>query len=264
MRLLAGRPAWATRDLAPGVRVVLGVVGLVVLLATWQAVVAYGLVPPDVLPAPTEIWPAWINEVSGGFWSQAVLDSLTHYSLGLLIGSALGVGAGLLCGSMPVVDALTGGAVRLLRPIPGLAWAPFAILWFGLNTAGATFIIAISVFWITFYAAYGAVRAIDRDLYEVAAAFGHGGFVGRMLYVVLPASAPGVMAGLRTGLGQGWMSVVAAELFGAPGVGARMLQASSLLATDVVVVYMVTMALLYALTDVAFGFLSKRALRWQG
>ncbi|MDN6713856.1 MAG: ABC transporter permease, partial [Acetobacter sp.] len=62
---------------------------------------------------------------------------------------------------------------------------------------------------------------------------------------------------------QGWMSVVAAELFGVPGIGARMMQASSLLATDVVVVYMLTMAMLYAITDFLFGFVRKWVLRWQ-
>ncbi|GBQ29752.1 nitrate/sulfonate/bicarbonate ABC transporter permease [Acetobacter estunensis NRIC 0472] len=245
-------------------RLLLGTVGLMLLFAVWQAVVRLQLVPPGLLPAPSELWPAWMSEISGGFWQQSILDSLSHYVLGLLIGSILGNGAGLICGSVPLVDAATGGIVRLLRPIPGLAWVPFAILWFGLNNAGATFVIAISVFWINFYAAYGAVKSVDRELYEVAAAFGHGSFLARLLHVTLPAASPGLLAGLRTGLGQGWMSVVAAELFGVPGIGARMMQASSLLATDVVVVYMVTMAGLYALTDFLFGLVRDRLLRWQG
>jgi NitT/TauT family transport system permease protein len=59
------------------------------------------------------------------------------------------------------------------------------------------------------------------------------------------------------------MSVVAAELFGVPGIGARMMQAASLLATDLVVVYMLTMALLYAITDVAFLAVRRRLIAWQ-
>ncbi|BCI68499.1 ABC transporter permease [Acetobacter aceti] len=247
-----------------GGRIGLGAVGLLLLLAIWQASVQFHLVPPGLLPAPTELWAAFVSEVSGGFWVQAIKDSLVHYIAGLLIGSVLGAGAGLVCASIPIVDALTGGVVRLLRPIPGLAWVPFAILWFGLNNVGATFVIAISVFWINFYAAYGAVKSVDQELYEVAAAFGHRGFLARLHYVTLPAAMPGLLAGLRTGLGQGWMSVVAAELFGVPGVGARMMQASSLLATDIVVVYMITMAGLYALTDFLFGLVRDRVLRWQG
>ncbi|MDG6093560.1 ABC transporter permease [Acetobacter sp. AN02] len=252
------------RRLSGRVRLGLSLSGLIVLFALWQAAVKSRLVPPGILPAPSELWPAWMAEISGGFWQQSILDSLSHYATGLLAGSVLGTSAGLVCGSVPVIDAASGGIVRMLRPIPGLAWVPFAILWFGLNNAGATFVIAISVFWINFYAAWGAVKAVDRDLYEVAAAFGHRGFFSRLSCVTLPAAMPGLLAGLRTGLGQGWMSVVAAELFGVPGIGARMMQASSLLATDVVVVYMLTMAALYALTDFLFGLVRDRLLRWQG
>lgn len=241
----------------------LGLIGLIVFFGGWEAAVRTGLLPSGMVPAPSALGPAWLDEVRGGFWQQAILDSLHHYLLGLLIGSVLGAGLGILCGMVAVVDGLLEGIVRLLRPVPGLAWVPFAILWFGLNTSGATFVIAISVFWINFYAAHSAVRGVDPELYELAAAFGHGSFFGRLFKVVLPAASPGLMSGLRTGLGQGWMSVVAAELFGVPGIGARMMQASSLLATDVVVVYMLTMALLYAVTDFLFGFVRKRVLRWQ-
>lgn len=244
-------------------RLALSGLGLIVFFGGWEAAVRTGLLPSGMVPAPSSLWQAWLDEVHGGFWQQAILDSLSHYALGLLFGSVLGALAGLLCGMVPVLDAFLAGIVHLLRPVPGLAWVPFAILWFGLNTSGATFVIAISVFWINFYSAYAAVRSVDPELYELASAFGHGSFLGRLFKVVLPASAPGVMAGLRTGLGQGWMSVVAAELFGVPGIGARMMQASSLLATDVVVVYMLTMALLYALTDFLFGFVRVRVLRWQ-
>lgn len=251
------------RTLSKRNRLLLSAVGLFVFFGAWEASVRTGFLPSGMVPAPSSLWQAWLDEVHGGFWQQAIVDSLSHYSLGLLVGSIFGALLGLLCGMVALVDGLLEGVVRLLRPVPGLAWVPFAILWFGLNTAGATFVIAISVFWINFYAAYAAVRSVDPEFYELAAAFGHGSFWGRLFKVVLPASAPGLMAGLRTGLGQGWMSVVAAELFGVPGIGARMMQASSLLATDVVVVYMLTMALLYALTDFLFGFVSSYILRWQ-
>ncbi|MBV1830861.1 ABC transporter permease [Komagataeibacter sp. AV436] len=245
-------------------RPALGLAGVVVLFGVWEGAVRWGWIQSGFLPAPSSLGPAWLDEVRSGAWVQAIRDSLTHYLTGLVAGSVMGTLVGLLCGALPVLDGLLSGIVRVLRPIPGLAWVPFAILWFGLNTAGATFIIAISVFWINFYAAYGAVRAIDPDLYEVAAAFGHGGFWARLRTVVLPAASPGVLDGLRTGIGQAWMSVVAAELFGVPGIGARMMQASSLLATDLVVVYMLTMALLYAVTDTLFMLVRRRLLGWQG
>jgi NitT/TauT family transport system permease protein len=244
-------------------RTLLGALGLLLLFGGWETALRLGVIPAGLLPRPSELPAAWLTEVSGGFWFRAIADSLTHYMLGLVIGTVLGIAAGIACGMLQTLDALMSGIVRLLRPIPGLAWVPFAILWFGLNTAGATFVIALSVFWINFYAAHGAVQAIDRSLFEVADAFGHGSLAGRLTKIVLPGSTPGILAGLRTGTGQAWMSVVAAELFGVPGIGARMMQASSLLATDLVVIYMLTMALLYAVTDIGFVLVRNRLLAWQ-
>ena len=77
----------------------------------------------------------------------------------------------------------------------------------------------------------------------------------KLVKIVLPAAAPGILVGLRTALGQAWMAVVAAEIFGVTGLGQRMMQASSLLATDIVVVYMITMAALYGIIDTAFVLL---------
>jgi NitT/TauT family transport system permease protein len=74
---------------------------------------------------------------------------------------------------------------------------------------------------------------------------------------------PGILVGLRTALGQAWMAVVAAEIFGVPGLGNRMIEASSLLATDIVVVYMLTMAALYGILDSLFLAAQNWLLRWK-
>jgi len=97
----------------------------------------------------------------------------------------------------------------------------------------------------------------------VAQAFGFQGPFERLWKVMLPAATPGILVGARTALGQAWMAVVAAELFGVSGLGSRMMQASSLLATDIVVVYMLTMAALYGLMDAVFMLLQGRLLKWR-
>ena len=86
--------------------------------------------------------------------------------------------------------------------------------------------------------------------------------LARLGKIVLPAAAPGIFGGLRAGFGQGWMVVVASELFGIPGIGQRMMDASGLLATQIVVVYMLTIALLYGLSDWLFQLTSRRFLAW--
>ena len=244
-------------------RLVLSCLGLLAFLGLWEAIPRLGLVNPAMLPGPSAIPPAFLKEVASGAWTRAVASSLSHYASGLVIGAGLGVALGIVTGMNRDAESATAWIVRVLRPIPGLAWVPFAIIWFGVNTPAAIFIIAIGVFWIVYFAAHGAVRAVDRDLVEVAEAFGFHSGPQRLRKILLPAATPGILVGLRTALGQAWMAVVAAEIFGVSGLGQRMMQASSLLATEIVVVYMLTMAALYGLLDTGFVALQNWLLRWK-
>ena len=241
----------------------LAVLGLLAFLVLWEVVPRLGLVNAAFLPPPSALPAAFLREVAGGHWHAAILGSLGHYATGLAAGVAAGAVAGILTGMYPRAEAFAAGIVRLLRPVPGLAWVPFAILWFGVTPAAALFIIAVGVFWIVYFAALGAVRGVDADFLELARAFGFRSARARLTKIILPAAAPGLLTGIRTALGQAWMAVVAAEIFGVAGVGQRMMQASSLLATDVVVIYMLTMALLYGVVDTAFMGISKWLLRWR-
>mgnify|MGYP002717198426 CR=1 FL=1 len=102
----------------------------------------------------------------------------------------------MLVGMSRIAEEATAWVVRVLRPIPGLAWVPFAIIWFGVNPSAAVFIIAIGVFWIVFFAAQGAIRGVDRDLIEVADAFGFASPWQRLTKILLPEALPGIVLGL--------------------------------------------------------------------
>ena len=244
-------------------RTALAAAGLVAFLALWEALPRLGLLNAMLVPPPSAVPEAFGREIRSGVWLAAVRSSLTHYTTGLLVGTALGIAFGIAAGMSRVFVSATAWIVRLVRPIPGLAWVPFAIIWFGVEPSAAVFIIAIGVFWIVFFATQGAIRGVDRDLLEVARAFGFRSAGARLLKILLPAATPGIMVGLRTALGQAWMAVVAAEIFGVPGVGQRMMQASSLLATDIVLVYMLTMAGLYGVIDTGFVAAQNWLLRWR-
>lgn len=236
--------------------------GLVVFLSVWEITAQTGLLPRTMVPAPSAVPTALLSELRNGIWARSVFASLSHYASGLAIGSILGVAAGVTVAMFPRIDAVQSGIARVLRPIPPLAWIPFALIWFGASESAAAFIIAIGVFWVNYFAAMGAVRAIDPGLHELALAFGQRSLGARLTKIILPAASPGILSGLRVGLGQGWMAVVAAELFGISGVGQRMNEAAGLLATDVLVLYMLTIAALYALSDAIFEGISRRLLAW--
>lgn len=244
-------------------RYALSAAGLIGFLAFWEGLSQSGLISNTLLPPPSSIAPSLVSEIKEGFWQMMMWASFRHYAVGFLIGSFLGVTLGVLVALFPRVEASQAWLARMLRPIPPLAWIPFAIIWFGITETAAAFIISIGIFWINYFTAMAAVQSVDKDLIEVARAFGHRTFSALLKKVILPGAAPGILSGLRAGLGQGWMTVVAAELFGIEGIGQRMMEASGLLATDVVILYMFSIAFLYGISDYIFVTVQKRILAWQ-
>jgi NitT/TauT family transport system permease protein len=236
---------------------------LVVFLLIWESIARSGLVETHLLPPPSTLPGTLVSEIELGVWQSMVWASLRHYTLGFLLGSALGVTLGVSVALFPTVEASQAWLARVFRPIPPLAWIPFAIIWFGITETAAAFIISIGIFWINYFTAMAAVQAVDKDLIEVARAFGHRSLLALLRIVILPGAAPGILSGLRAGLGQGWMTVVAAELFGIAGIGQRMIEASGLLASEVVVLYMFSIALLYGVSDYVFVRIQSRILAWQ-
>lgn len=246
-----------------GRQTALAALGFAAFLLFWEAIPWFGIVSADNLPPPSALPGAFYRELKSGIWLSSLESSLGHYLIGLFIGCVLGVVFGVLTGLWRPVEATLSWVIRVLRPVPGLAWVPFAILWFGIEAKAAVFIIAVGVFWIVYFAALTAVRSVNRELLEVADAFGFSRADQKLRKVILPAATPGILGGLRTSLGQAWMAVVASEIFGVPGLGNRMMQASNLLASDIVVVYMATMAFLYGIIDTGFVAVQNWLLRWQ-
>jgi NitT/TauT family transport system permease protein len=161
------------------------------------------------------------------------------------------------------VDAVATPLVRILRPIPPLAWIVFAIVWIGIGHGGAAFIVFIGAFWITFYNGYAGVEGVPEELLEVASVFGGDDESVVLRTVILPSALPSVFTGIRTSIGQCWMIVVAAELFGAPGVGYQIIQAAQRLSLKVSVAYMLVISVVFLASDWLFRQLQRRALTWR-
>jgi NitT/TauT family transport system permease protein len=80
---------------------------------------------------------------------------------------------------------------------------------------------------------------------------------------VLPAALPEILTGVRTAIGRSWMLVVAAEIFGVPGIGRRILRASTNLQVDLVITYILVLSLTYLVVDVAFRAVQAEVLVWR-
>jgi len=242
-------------------RAVLGAAGIAGFLALWWAVSLTQ--PAYVLPSPAAVGETFYAEAAGGEMAVAIGRSVRHWIPGAVIGTGLGVATGVGLAWSSLADDVSAPIVRTLRPVPPLALIGFAIAWFGINHAGAAFIIAVGAFWINFYAAYGGVEGVSEDLLDVARSLGVEGDFELLRSVVVPAASPEILTGIRTGIGRCWMLVVASEIFGVPGIGRRILRASNNLQVDVVIAYILVLSLLFLLVDVSFRAVQRRVLAWR-
>ncbi|QSG14225.1 ABC transporter permease [Halapricum desulfuricans] len=242
-------------------RLLLGLLGLAGFVGLWW----FGstLQPAYILPSPLAVAVTVQSEIASGTMQTALLDSVVHWLPGTVVGTTLGVAAGVALGWSRVLDEALTPVVRVLRPVPPLALIGFAIAWFGIGHAGAAFIIAIGAFWINFYAAYGGVEGVSDDLLDVARSLGVERQIGLVRAVVLPASLPEIMTGIRTGIGRCWMLVVAAEIFGAPGIGRQIFRSANSLQVDRVIAYILVLSVMFLLVDTAFRLLQRRVLSWR-
>ena len=121
---------------------------------------------------------------------------------------------GAITGYSALIQRLLDPTLQALRAIPSIAWVPLFILWFGIFEASKITLIAVGVFFPVYLGVMGAIMSVDRKLVEVGRAFrlSDAAMVRRIL---LPAVLPAYVLSLRSGLGLGWMFVVAAELLGA-------------------------------------------------
>ncbi|GCF15808.1 hypothetical protein Harman_37430 [Haloarcula mannanilytica] len=190
-------------------------------------------------------------------------QTLFHYVPGLLLGALCGISLGLAMGWNGALEDWLRPLVRVLRPIPPLAWVVFAIVWFGIHHTGAAFIVFVGAFWINFYGAYGGVEGVSSDLTDAASTLGVERDFSMLKLVALPSAAPQVLTGFRTSIGRCWMIVVGAELFGAPGVGYEIINASNNLAMATSVAYMFVISLAFLCMDVGFRFVERRMLAWR-
>jgi NitT/TauT family transport system permease protein len=270
-------------------RLALGTLGLVVLLAVWW--VGSMVVTPDyLLPAPPAVLDALVVELTtvvplalplvGGLniplTGQQIATSvplpralaklaqtLFHFVPGVLVGATVGIVAGVGVGYSRTADAIVTPIVRVLRPIPPLAWVVFAIVWFGIGHVGAAFIVAIGALWINFYGAYSGVRGMPDSYAEVASSLGVRTHREMVRLVVVPAALPSILSGFRTSLGRCLMIVVGAELFGAPGVGYEIINASNNLDMARSMAFMLVISATYLCLDTGYERLERRLLVWR-
>jgi ABC-type nitrate/sulfonate/bicarbonate transport system permease component len=232
-----------------------GALGLAGFLCVWGFLSLTGLVPRQFLPPPHEVVLRFVRLLTtpfaGATLPEHVLSSFLRFSYGFLLAAAIGIPLGLLMGWFRWLDDVVTPIFDMLRFIAPIAWVPFAALWFGTGIGGPIMVIFAGAFPPCLINAYRGAKFVDRTLIEAAQMLGTGG-LRVVLEVLLPASIPSIVAGLRVSAGLGWQSLVGAELIVAStGVGFMMVQAQGNVSTPTVMAGMIAIGIVGLVIDVA-------------
>ena len=239
----------------------LGLVPLIGLVAVWQAAVWAAIYPPVLLPSPGKVLAAF------GQWGPVIagnaLASMGRVALGVSVAFAVGVPAGLLIGRYQVLDRLADWSIQVFRSVPPISLIPLAMLFFGIGDTPAIVLIFLSALWPLLINTIFGVRGIERTLLKVAVAARANEWL-ILRDIVLPASMPAILTGLRLAIGGGWLTVVTAEMIAVKsGLGYMILNAQMTFRTELIFAGIIVIGAVGLLADQGVRLLRARVCRWQ-
>lgn len=264
------RPDVAGAAAAPGDRRVggqsrgrvLGVLGILGFLATWEVAARSGLVNQTYLPAATTTLARLGRELgTAQFWG-ALGDTLITWSVGLAIAFVAAVALGAVVGLVPFLERATHTTVEFLRPIPSVAIIPLAVLVAGLSREAALMVVVYAPFWQVFVQVLHGVADVDPVARDTARSYRLGRHL-RLRHLVLPTALPYVITGLRLAASVALILTITAELvIGNPGLG-RQIEVYRA-APDAAGLYALVLVTggLGVLVNLATRVLERRLLHW--
>jgi sulfonate transport system permease protein len=256
-------PVLAEKRRAFDWRVLLGFFLPILIALLWEAAVTFGIAQGRLVPPPSRILAtlAALSE-TGELWTH-VWATLWRILAGFAIGAAAGIVLGALSGANETIRRLLDPTLQALRAIPSIAWVPLFILWLGIFEASKVALIAVGVFFPVYLGIAGAILSVDRKLVEV----GHVFRLSRTKLarrILLPAVLPEALIALRSGLGLGFMFVVAAEFMGASeGLGYLLVDGQQMGKPDQILAAIIAFALLGKIADSILVYSTRPLVRWQ-
>lgn len=228
--------------------------------AVWVGLSKSGI---DGFPGPVPVAErAWELMREGTLFSD-LFASLRRVLLGFVLGVALAVPVGFAMGWYPVVRGLFDPWLQFFRMIPPLAIIPLAVVLMGIDETPKIFVIFLASFLSSVVSTYQGVISVDKTLINAARVLGAR---DRTLFtdVVVPASTPFILVGMRIGLGASWATVVAAELIAAQGgLGYRMQQAQLYYELPTIFVSLIVIGLVGLVMDRLLLLAERRLTGWQ-
>lgn len=234
-----------------------------ILLTLWQLVIVVGIFERSQLPSPLDVLKAAREMIGRNELHIHIAASVVRVLQGFGVGVLIAVALGLAVGLSRQVESFVEPTLQAIRAVPSLAWVPLLILWMGIDEAPKITLVAIGVFFPVYTNLVAGIRGIDRKLIEVGHAYGLS-TPELIRHILLPAALPSLCTGLRIGLAQGWLFLVAAELIAASrGLGFLLIDSQNTGRSDIIVLSIVLLALIGKASDWLLQRLEHRLLRWQ-
>ena len=242
---------------------VVSIMAFVCLIGFWESGTRLGFISNLILPAPSEALTAFWQLVQTGMLWKHMSASLIRLISGWTLGSLLGIATGLVIGLISLARAGLSPLISALFPIPKIALLPLFIIWFGIGEGSKIATIVFGTFFPTVISTYSGVDNVDRSLIRMGQSFG----LSRLSIVrkiVFPGALPAILAGFRISASIGIILLVAAEMIGAEfGIGAYILLAGSLMATDQLIAGVSILSVMGLTIAFLIGRAEKYLLRWR-
>jgi sulfonate transport system permease protein len=245
------------------VRPMVGLLVPVCVALAWEMVVRAGYFSGRLLPPPSRIYDELAELARTGELQHHAGVSLLRVAAGFALGAISGTVLGAISGYSVMVRRLIDPTLQGLRAVPSIAWVPLFILWFGIFETSKVALIAFGVFFPVYLGVMGAVISVDRKIIEVGRIFRLSG-PAMVRRILMPAVLPTYVISLRSGLGLGWMFVIAAEFMGASeGLGFLVIDGQQLGKPAQIVAGILAFGVLGKATDALLAGAAAPFLTWE-
>jgi sulfonate transport system permease protein len=233
-------------------RVVVATVFFAALIGIWQAIVAAEVYDPVLLPPPGAVGKYLYEKLADGELGKAAWITMKRLLLGYAIGCAIGLPLGLLTARSRYMSDTIGVLALGLQTLPSVCWVPLAVLWLGVNEAAMQFVVIMGTLWSVLIAVDNGVRNLPPLYVRAARTMGSKG-LHTLTRVILPASLPYVITGMKQGWAFAWRSLMAAEIYvtilTGYGLGQLLHHGRELIAMDRVIGIMLVIVVIGVLAD---------------
>ncbi|MFI6997074.1 ABC transporter permease [Nocardia sp. NPDC050175] len=253
---------------------------LALVLGLWAVLTATGLVDPLYLPSPHAVWDAFVransrHQIAAGV-DRTVIGEQNYYlwehllaslqRIGAGVGLAIVVGplVGFVMGMLTPVRLVTEPILNFLRSLPPLGYIGLLIVWFGIGDMSKIWLLFLAAFPPIAIATLSGVTGVKQDYLHAARSLG-AGRAQVISRVVLPATLPEVIGGIRIATAFAWTTVVAAELNnGIPGIGGLAYISGTQLNTPLTIACIIVIGCAALVLDSVIKFLGAKAVPWKG